>query len=150
MIGKRKSIVFSAFAIGLLALAGCTPERPAPGAERDAAGTSIHAAPTATQSVRGLYSWGAEVESLQPCGQSVVWWVNGSQSLRAPLHAKADERRAAEPTNPYPLIYVEGQGRLLGKAGGGFAADYDNVIELTSVSRIEAPPPADCRQPKPD
>lgn len=150
MITPIKSTGFALLAIGMLMSTACQPDRAAPGAGTDDAKTSIDSAPTATKPMRGIYTWGAEVESLQPCGQSVIWWVEGSDAVRAPLHAKADQRRAEDPRQPYPLIYVEGRGRLLGKADDGFAADYENVLELTEVSRIEAPPPADCRLPEPD
>ncbi|MDO5609666.1 MAG: hypothetical protein Q4G62_02605 [Pseudomonadota bacterium] len=149
MIHPIKPVALGALAISVLVVAGCQPDRAAPGASRDSFGTSIHSAPTATQSVRGIYIRGAQIESLQPCGERVIWRVEGDTRLLAPLHAKADQRRAADPANVDPLIYLEGQGRLLGKTTSDVTA-YDNVLELTSVNRIEAPPPADCRLPAPD
>jgi len=89
--------------------------------------------------LRGLLVLGHEVRSLQPCGDTRVFWLHAPGALHQQL--QADYRRLAK--RPYQPLYVEIEGAFSEHPAGGFAADYDGTIvvsEVRSVSRdgIEA------------
>jgi putative lipoprotein len=89
--------------------------------------------------LRGLLVLGHEVRSLQPCGDTRVFWLHAPGALHQQL--QADYRRLAK--QPYEPLYVEIEGAFSEHPVSAFAADYDGTIvvsEVRSVSRdgIEA------------
>ena len=97
---------------------------------------------TAPHALRGHYTWGAEVETFQPCGSKQVFWVVGDKALLQPLRDKsADLARARG--QPYQPIYVEASGMSEGKASDGFAMDYEAVYRFTAVHAVEASSPSE-------
>jgi hypothetical protein len=91
---------------------------------------------------RGLYTWGAEVNSFQPCESTSVYWVSASSWVLDPLKRFV----AAQTTLAYKPIYVEFRGHLLDEQVGGFAADYDGLIRISEVLECSATIPDTCRE----
>ena len=94
-----------------------------------------------SEHIGGLYVWGHEVETFQPCSGPSEFWVAGEESLLKPLREKADEANKAQPYRP---VYVEVRAILEGKATDGFAADYDGVYRFTVVKSISSSVPPGC------
>ena len=94
--------------------------------------------------VSGHYSWGHEVESFQPCGSTLSFWVVGDQALLQPLRDKAAQLSAAS-GEPYQPIHVEIIVVSEGKAKDGFAADYNGVYRVTGVHSVSAVSPPNCK-----
>ena len=92
----------------------------------------------------GLYYYGHEVESFQPCRSKQAFWVTGSESILQPLREHAEKLRESR-GKPYQPIYVEFVGRIGPRdAGGGFAASYDGVYQLERVQRVSNVVPKSC------
>ena len=82
--------------------------------------------------LRGLLVLGHEVRSLQPCGDTRVFWLHAPGALHQQL--QADYRRLAK--RPYQPLYIEIEGAFSEHPVGGFAADYDGTIVVSEVRSI--------------
>lgn len=85
-------------------------------------------------SFKGLYTFGNEVNTFQDCtaGQK-VYWVNDSL---------ADMRKAYEESvkflsYPYESVYTEVKGYLSGRSSLGYASEYENVLLITEIIKLE-------------
>lgn len=97
-----------------------------------------------TPGLRGRYTWGHEVNTLQLCGSDQVYWVRCDRPLAARLRAYVEEHTE----RPYTPIYFEVDGHVLDEQPDGFAADYDGIFYLKAVLRMSADVPANCPVPK--
>ena len=104
---------------------------------------SASAPQAAVVAVRGIYTWGNEVETLSPCNSDKTYWLEGSEALLAPLQELA-LKKADAANEAYQPIYVEVQVRHAGRATDGFAVDYDGVMQLQAVQSASDRVPADC------
>lgn len=167
MLNKQKST--SAWALGkgqgwMLALAAtlwlsaCQPSgAPVSAASAGLAVTEAASAPAsdavidnaasapqaAVVAVRGIYTWGNEVETLSPCNSDKTYWLEGDEVLLAPLQELA-LKKADAANEAYQPIYVEVQVSHAGRATDGFAVDYDGVMQLHAVQSASGRVPADC------
>ncbi len=82
--------------------------------------------------MRGLLVFGHEVRSLQPCGESKVFWIRAPARLRERL--QADYRRLAQ--RCYAPVYVEIEGDFGELPVGEFAAGYDGTIVVNAVRSV--------------
>jgi uncharacterized membrane protein len=82
--------------------------------------------------LHGLLVFGHEVRSLQPCGDTRVFWVHAPDALHQQL--QADYRRLVK--RPYEPVYVEIEGEFSEHPVSGFAADYDGTIVISEVRSI--------------
>jgi hypothetical protein len=98
---------------------------------------------TETSQLRGLYTWGHEVQTFIPCGSKQAFWVVGDVELLQPLQDKSAALAQARGTS-YQPIYVEVTAVAQGKATDGFAADYDGVYRFVSVQVVSSQSPVDC------
>lgn len=96
------------------------------------------------EQLRGHYTWGAEVETFQPCGSKQTFWVVGDKALLQPLRDKSAQLAQAR-GKPYQPVYIEASGVSEGKATDGFAMDYDAVYRLHAVQTVNEASPAGCR-----
>ena len=94
--------------------------------------------------LRGHYTWGAEVETFQPCGSKQTFWVVGDKALLQPLRDKSAQLAQAR-GKPYQPVYIEASGVSEGKATDGFAMDHDAVYRLKTVQAVNETSPADCK-----
>jgi uncharacterized membrane protein len=95
--------------------------------------------------LRGLLVFGHEVRSLQPCGDTRVFWVHAPAALRQQL--QTDYRRLA--TRPYEPLYVEIEGEFSKHQASGFAADYDGTIVISAVRSVSGDGIDACRAAQP-
>jgi uncharacterized membrane protein len=84
--------------------------------------------------LKGLYTFGHEVRSFRDCGGSqTVYWVNDSlASLR-----ERYEKTNRFPSYPYESVYAEVKGYLAGKSNLGYASEYENVLVVTEIIKVE-------------
>ena len=90
--------------------------------------------------VEGRYVWGAEVESLRPCGDSLTYWVTAAEPVGRKLRAE----HQALTTEPYQPVFVRVLGALSDEPRDGFALDYDGLFRIDSVVSVSAAIPAAC------
>ena len=109
--------------------------------------TSTGAASAANGSsklVKGIYTWGAEVETLSPCNTDKTYWLEGREELLVPLQDLA-MKKADAANEAYQPIYVEAQVVYAGQATDGFAVDYDGVMQLQAVKIASGNVPSQCK-----
>lgn len=94
--------------------------------------------------LRGIYTWGSEVETLSPCNSNKTYWLEGDEKLLAPLQELAIQKADAA-NEAYQPIYVEVLVSDAGRATDGFAVDYDGLMQLQAVQAASARVPADCK-----
>jgi len=84
---------------------------------------------------KGLYTFGNEVNTFQDCGgRQKVYWVSDSMaSLREPY-----EKTNRFPSYPYESVYAEVKGYLTGKSNMGYASEYENMLVVTEIIKVEA------------
>ncbi|MGL5008057.1 MAG: hypothetical protein ACRC53_12020 [Plesiomonas sp.] len=105
--------------------------------------SSVYAANDPIQ-VKGMYVWGEDVETFQPCNDPSVYWLNGEPEALAQLRTQAKE--AADKNNqPYQPIYVDLE-VTEDVPQGEFAEDYDGVYRLVNVNSVSAKIPAECKR----
>ncbi len=83
---------------------------------------------------KGLFVINPEGNTFQDCDNQHIYWITDSTSQ---LRTKYED--AIKPL-PYSKerAYAEVTGYLDGKAKSGMATDYDNVLVVTKIDRIEA------------
>ncbi len=96
----------------------------------------------------GGYVYGHEVQSFQPCNASLAFWT-----VLPPTEAKRLEalslEKAKQEGRPYQPVYVELTGMLQPSAGAeGFAADYDAILKVETISKLSKTLPKLCGQPE--
>lgn len=93
---------------------------------------------------QGIFSWGHEVQSFQPCGSAKTYWVVGEEKLLQPLRNRTDKLRENR-GKPYQPIYVEVTGVIdLNSKREGFAERYDGLFELRKVANVSDFLPRGC------
>ncbi len=90
----------------------------------------------------GLYYWGAEVNTFQPCGSKHTYWVSASSWVLGPLK----QFLQANTCEPYQPIYIEMRGHLLDEKTDGFASQYDGLIRISEVISKDLEIPPGCKQ----
>lgn len=83
--------------------------------------------------IKGLYTFGNEVNTFQECALQKIYWVNDSL---------ADMRKSYEESlrflsYPYESVYAEVKGYLSGKSHSGYASEYENVLVVTEIIKLE-------------
>lgn len=89
---------------------------------------------TSPVTFKGLYTFGHEVSTFRDCrGSKKVYWVNDS------LKALRDQYKKSTDFLPYPYesVYAEVKGYLSGKSNLGFASEYENVLVVTGIIKVE-------------
>jgi uncharacterized membrane protein len=83
---------------------------------------------------KGLYTFGHEVRTFRDCsGRQTVYWVNDSiASMREKY-----ENTNRFPSYPYESVYAEVKGYLSGKSNLGYASEYENVLVVTEIIKVE-------------
>ncbi|MDB5119510.1 MAG: hypothetical protein JWN56_728 [Sphingobacteriales bacterium] len=110
--------------------------------ERSATGTSEHlkdekvinVVDKTLRSFKGLYKYSKEANTFQDCNDpSKMYWVNDSSATISQAYKKA----TSSLSYPEETVYAEVKGYLAGKAASGYASDYENVLIVTSVDKLE-------------
>ena len=115
--------------------AGSVAQSPASAASASVAAVTL---------VKGIYTWGPEVETFSPCNTNKTYWLEGSETMLAPLQEMA-LKKADAGNEAYQPIYVELQAAQAGKATDGFAADYDGLMQLHQVVHSSSKVPTACK-----
>lgn len=90
---------------------------------------------TAYTIFKGLYTFGDEVSSFRDCEQpGKVYWVNDSLISLRDQYDKTNRL----PTYPYESVYAELKGYLSGKSTMGYASEYENVLVVSDIIKMEA------------
>lgn len=89
---------------------------------------------------KGYYIYGHEVNTFQPCGQTKVFWLSGSNEVLE----KMQQHYARYTGQPYEEVFVELAGDVVGKASDGFAMDYDGRFLVKKVLRMKKRLADDC------
>ncbi len=122
------------FMVTLLFQACTSIEKKVPAADivsgKTSTDTLISKTPT---TFKGLYTSGNEVNTFQECALQKVYWVNDSlANMRKPY-----EESEKFLSYPYESVYAEVKGYLSGKSSEGYASDYENVLVITEIIKIE-------------
>jgi len=78
---------------------------------------------------KGLYYWGAEVNTFHPCDTKEKYWVSASSWVIG----SAIEYLKKNTNKPYQPIYIEFRGHLLDEVLDGFAANTDGLIRISEL-----------------
>ncbi|SKB65588.1 hypothetical protein [Daejeonella lutea] len=83
---------------------------------------------------KGLYTFGNEVRTFRDCSgnKTVYWVVDSSANLQARY-----EKTNRFPAYPYESVYAEVKGYLTGKSTMGYASEYENVLVVTDIIKVE-------------
>ena len=88
----------------------------------------------------GVYNYGPEVNTFQPCGGSDIFWVVGADSILQSLRAAHDSLVAG----PGEGILIRAFTRHSGRVREGFAERYDANLGITQVLATTALVPENC------
>ena len=88
----------------------------------------------------GIFVYGHEVRTFQPCGSHRVLWVQGSERILTALR----ESHEVLTSQSYEEIFVKLRGEELPTPEDGFAADYDGVWVVEEVLKIHKRFEGDC------
>jgi hypothetical protein len=88
----------------------------------------------ASQLYRGIYVWGAEVETFSLCGSAKSWWIQTDEQLLKSLR----EAHNKFTSSPYEGIYAELFGEFSGFSAedDGFALQYEGIFNVESARSI--------------
>lgn len=123
--------------VGLFAvlwLGACSPAAETPASIPEGASEPLHGV------VEGLYVYGHEVRTFQPCGTHRVLWLQGAEDLLTTLKESHQVLTAL----PYEEVFVRLRGDELPAAAEGFAADYDGIWLVEEVLEIRKRKDGDC------
>lgn len=83
---------------------------------------------------KGLYTFGNEVNTFRDCGGNKVYWVNDSLANMEQAYKSASKFLSY----PYESVYAEFKGYLAGRSELGYASEYENVLVVTEIIKLEA------------
>ncbi len=94
------------------------------------------------QHVHGVFTYGSEVMSFQPCGSTERWWVSeGAQSI---LH-HSGAPKSPPPGQHFHTMYVELRGHISPKGQYGHLNGYSRSLAVKEVLLVTAETPPSCR-----
>ena len=150
MITSVRSYALLGTAALCMTLAACQRDQAAAPAASDAAlpaavasGASTASATSAT-TLKGVYTFGPEVETFAPCNSDKTYWLVTDGDLLDPLQDLAMQKGDAS-NDAYPSIYLEGDFVPGQPATDGFAVDYDGVYNLSAVRQSSKDIPSTCK-----
>ncbi len=83
---------------------------------------------------KGLYTFGNEVRTFRDCkGNNTLYWVVDSSASLQDKYEKTNRF----PSYPYESVYAEIKGYLSGKSTMGYASEYENVLVVTDIIKVE-------------
>jgi hypothetical protein len=97
---------------------------------------------TSPATIKGHYTWGAEVNTFTPCGSEKTLWVVGESSILSDL----EKKYSSITKKPYEKTFAIVSGNILDKDlnSDGFDADYDGRISIESIQSHSASSDKDC------
>ena len=79
--------------------------------------------------VEASYVWGAEVNTMKPCGSDSTFWVLAKPDVIGRLRAAHDSLR----TRPYDRIFIRVRGQRSAQPTDGFASETQGYFEVREV-----------------
>ncbi len=83
--------------------------------------------------VKGILVLGHEVSSFNPCGSSLVYWINDTPNGKL---NKSYNSVVGKNASPYTPVMAELVVTVKGEAQEGFAEQYDGVLETVSIKHM--------------
>lgn len=83
---------------------------------------------------KGMYTFGNEVNTFIDCSNQHTYWVNDSLASLNKLYQKTLQPLPY----PYESVYAEVKGYLAGRSKLGYASEYENVLVVTDIIKLEA------------
>ena len=84
------------------------------------------------ETLRGVFVFGHEVRTLQPCGSDSIFWVRAPADVLDELQARHHDLTA----EPYRAVYVELEGTRSLDPTQGFAEQYDGYVDVSGIRSI--------------
>ncbi len=82
---------------------------------------------------KGFYSFGDEVSTFHDCQTGKFYWLVDNSKK-----AVSDYKKTLNTMSyPYETVYAEFEGYLNGKSNKGYAADFENVLVVNRVNKME-------------
>ncbi|MBY3790337.1 hypothetical protein HPQ32_18260 [Photobacterium carnosum] len=99
----------------------------------------------ATAAVSGLYTYGHEVSVFSPCKVDKHYWAvaSGADTIMQRLN-NASLAKADAIGKPYQSVFTMLDIKKLPPAKEGFAEDYDGLIDVVAIKKIENSIPESC------
>jgi len=88
----------------------------------------------------GLYVYGHEAHSFQPCGEE-AYWVDATKWVIEPLQTFYKE----ETKEPYQTVFVTVRGHFHDEVLNGFATDYKGIFHISEVYLFSSVVPDTCK-----
>lgn len=88
----------------------------------------------------GLYVYGHEAHSFQPCGEE-AYWVDATKWVIAPLQTFYTKESKA----PSQTIFVTLKGHFHDEVLNGFAAEYKGIFHISEVYLFSSAIPDTCK-----
>ena len=82
---------------------------------------------------KGFYSFGDEVSTFHDCETGKFYWLVDNSKKAVDGYKKTLNTMSY----PYETVYAEFEGYLNGKSDKGYAADFENVLVVNRVSKME-------------
>jgi uncharacterized membrane protein len=116
--------------------AGCvntTPPPPAASAPAPDTAVASRQAPAPPQTLRGLYTFGNEVNTFRDCPSGKTYWVNDESGSLDSLYPQA-----TQPV-PYPheAVYAVVQGVVGPRETQGYASEYEGTLRVLQVDTLK-------------
>ncbi len=93
--------------------------------------------------IKGLLTFGHEVEAFQPCGSSKIYWINDDSGKLMRLY----NQKVGKTSTPYTPIMAKLVVKNMGKAKDGFPEDYESVLKVIAIKSVEPITPENfCRR----
>ncbi|HEY0245249.1 MAG TPA: hypothetical protein VGC01_06770 [Mucilaginibacter sp.] len=87
---------------------------------------------------KGLYSYGAEIKSFQPCNGKHEYWVADSSAQLELQYTQLSFEKQNEP------VYVEVEGKRVPTAKDGPGSGYDTTLVVNKLIKLSKDIPKDC------
>ena len=91
--------------------------------------------------VAGVYIFGHEVRSFQPCGSTKIYWT---KAVSPKISARLRKRHTELAARPYGRIYVVVSGRPTDEKTTGFAEFYAGYFEISELLKADGQIPPGC------
>ncbi|MDB5013096.1 MAG: hypothetical protein JWQ25_1298 [Daejeonella sp.] len=130
-----KELISAIITLGLFISCNSSSNRTVTNSSKQSTKDSVIAVADKTpRSFKGLYKYNNETNTFQDCNDlTKVYWVNDSSATILKGYKKATEFLSY----PEETVYAEVKGYLAGKATSGYGSDYENVLVITSVNKLE-------------
>ena len=90
--------------------------------------------------IRASYVWGAEVNTMRPCGTDSTFWVLASTAVLKRLRASQESLQS----KPYDAIFIRVLGKRTTGPTDGFAEQTNGYFQVTQLFEVRRLQPGEC------